>query len=213
MFVETTAIDGLRFEDNYVTGTLDDRYLTVVASDGPGMSDVVTHAADFTYSNYGIHVGQTDRLTFFGDMSRVITGTFVDCRAGSPTLHEAVTLTFPPDPRKRLHISRGIAHTFDGLADIVTRDEPVWFLSANNPDYTIANDVINVRRTERLANFPQVRVNEHPIPRKAYEFMLEVQHTSLRSLRRYPTRFPITIDGVRRYVSLYPRRSTRGEPA
>jgi dTDP-4-dehydrorhamnose 3,5-epimerase len=200
-----TIIDDLRMEENLYTQTLADSYLTVVASEGPGMSDVVTHDASFTYATYGVHIGQTDRLTFFGDMSRTITGHFVDCRAGSPTLHQHVKMTFRPDPRRRLHIGRGIAHTFDGLEDIVTRDEPEWFLATGNPDYRIANDVINVDRLWDLADFPAVRVNDYPIPRAAYEFMLKVQHTTLREVRRYPTRFPMIIDGERRYVVLYPK--------
>lgn len=205
--VDTTEIDGLRFEPNLYTGAPDDSYFTVVASEGPGISDVVTHGPDFAYQHYGIHVAQTDRLTFFGDPGKTITGYFVDCRAGSPTLHRQVVLEFSPDPRRLLYIDRGIAHTFDGLENVTTRDEPEWYLSAGNPDYNIANDVVNVARDIAPADFPTVQVNKYPIPRRAYEFMLMVQHESMREMRRYPSRFPMMIDGEQRYVSLRPKQT------
>jgi len=201
----TTAIDGLHFEKNLYTVSQDETFYTVVASDGPGIADVVTHSPSFSYQHYGIHVAQTDRLTFFGDPGQKITGYFVDCREGSPTLHQQVVVEFHPTPTSTLHISRGVAHTFDGLENVVTRDEPVWFLSADNPDYNIANDVVNVERDAGLGDFPTVRVNTYPIPRRAYEFMLNVQHVSLAEMKRYPSRFQMEIDGERRYVSLRPK--------
>lgn len=202
-----TEIEGLRFERNIFTNSPDESYFTVLASEGPGISDVVTHGPNFGYNHYGIHVAQTDRLTFLGDPTQKITGHFVDCRKGSPTLHHALVLEYFPDPKRRLHIDRGIAHTFDGLQNIVTRDEPEWFLSSNNPDYNIANDVVNVARDVPITEFPVVQVNEFPIPRQAYEFMLGVQHVSMKEMRRYPTRFPMIIDGKKRYVSLRPKET------
>ena len=53
-------------------------------SEGPGITDYVTHQADFEYSTFGIHVGQDDRLTFFGS-GQWIRAHLIDCRAGSPT--------------------------------------------------------------------------------------------------------------------------------
>jgi hypothetical protein len=209
--LDITPIDGLYIESNLYTASDDGTYYTIIASEGPGVTDVVTHGPEFKYRHYGIHVAQTDRLTFFGDMKRTIAGHFVDCRAGSATLHKYVMLEFAPDPTRKLYIGRGIAHTFDGLEDIVTRDEPEWFISRGNPDYNIANDVINVPRDTDLDEFPSVQINEFPIPRKAYEFMLKVQHFSMAELHRYPSRFPITIGGRKRYVSLRPKAHQKGK--
>lgn len=207
MQVEETGIEGLHFAENLYTASPDGSYFTVVASEGPGISDVVTHGPDFQYNHYGIHVAQTDRLTFLGDPDQEITGYFVDCRKDSPTRRKQIVLRFSPDPRRMLHIGRGIAHTFDGLQNVVTRDEPQWFLSVDNMDYNIANDVVNVSRHTAPEDFPLVQVNEFPIPRQAYEFMLRVQHISLRQMRRYPTRFPIVLNGRKRFVSLRPKHS------
>ncbi|WP_331734438.1 MULTISPECIES: hypothetical protein [unclassified Streptomyces] len=203
--IQETEISGLRLERNLYTSSPDRQFYSVVASDGPGISDVVTHSPTFSYTQYGIHVAQVDRLTFFGNPDKKVTGHFVDCREGSPTLHRKVTLELRPDPTVLVHIDRGVAHTFDGLENITTRDEPVWYLSADNPHYNIANDVVNIDRSEPLENFPVVRVNEYPIPRQAYEFMLKVQHVTLMEMRRYPSRFQMDIDGEKRYVSLIPK--------
>lgn len=78
-------------------------------------------------------------------------------------------------------------------------------MSAGNKDYNIANDVINVKRDTPLDDFPVVTINEFPIPRKAYEFVLELQHLTMVELQHYPTRIPITINGEKRYVNLKPK--------
>ncbi|GGJ49271.1 dTDP-4-dehydrorhamnose 3,5-epimerase family protein [Pseudomonas avellanae] len=93
-----------------------------MSSPGPLISDFVTHEKDFHYSTYGIHVGQDDRLTFMGDSRTQIDVFFVDCREGSATLHQIVRLRFKPSLERRLVIPRGVAHTFDNLEGIVTRD-------------------------------------------------------------------------------------------
>ncbi|OZC94890.1 dTDP-4-dehydrorhamnose 3,5-epimerase [Rhodococcus sp. 06-235-1A] len=204
-FESIGGIEGLGFFDNYFHESADGTLTTTIASEGPGISDVVTHSPDFSYNHYGIHVAQSDRLTFFGPLDQKITGYFVDCRLGSPTLHKFVKIVYSPDPRRRLHIDRGIAHTFDGLENVVTRDEPLWFLSRNNPDYNIANDVVNVGRDVSPEDFPSIQPNQYPIPRAAYEFMLMLQHHSMKSMQRYPTRFPVTLNGERRYVNLRPK--------
>jgi hypothetical protein len=203
--IQMTEIEGLHFETNLYTTSTDNGIYNVIASSGPGITDLVTHSPNFYYLHYGIHVGQVDRLTFFGEPNQRITGYFVDCRKDSPTLHKQVVLEFYPDPSKKLYIDRGIAHTFDGLENILTRDEPIWYMSIGNKDYNIANDVINVKRDTPLDRFPVVTTNEFPIPRKAYEFVLELQHLTMIELQHYPNRVPITINGEKRYVNLKPK--------
>ncbi|GAA4660854.1 dTDP-4-dehydrorhamnose 3,5-epimerase family protein [Bartonella pachyuromydis] len=96
-----------------------------MSSEGPLISDFVTHESSFNYSTYGIHIGQDDRLTFMGDNGKYIHGHFVDCREGSPTLHHHVAIAFAPSVYRRLIVPRGVAHTFDNIERIVTRDEPI----------------------------------------------------------------------------------------
>lgn len=207
----SASIQGLHFADILHTTSSHGAYVTVICSFGPGVSDLVTHSPEFGYKHYGIHVGQTDRLTFFGDPGQRITEYFVDCRKGSPTAHNEERFTFNPDPKQVLNIPRGVAHTFDGLENVLTRDEPVWYLSQDNPGYSITNDVINVGRSTPAEDFPLISVNEHPIPREAYDFMLDVQHETLSDMKRYPSRFPITLKGEKYYVSLKPKGASNLE--
>lgn len=204
--IKKTAIEGLHFEKNLYTHSNDKKYFHVISSLGPGISDFVTHSDQFHYNHYGIHIAQVDRLTFFGDRNQKITGYFVDCRKDSPTLHKQVICEFYPDPTTMLYIDRGIAHTFDGLENVLTRDEPIWYLSTGNIHYNMANDVVNVERDKPLKDFPAVEVNKYPIPRAAYEFTLKVQQYKMEDLQEFPNRFQLFLDGEKRYITLKPKK-------
>ncbi|MBB6449718.1 dTDP-4-dehydrorhamnose 3,5-epimerase [Geomicrobium halophilum] len=205
--IEKTDIIGLHFEKNLSIGNK--FYTHVIASSGPGISDFVTHSDAFHYTQYGIHIAQVDRLTFFGDPNQIITGHFVDCREGSPTLHKYVSIDYYPDPTKKLNIDRGIAHTFDGLENVLTRDEPIWYMSVGNSDYNMESDVINVPRELELNEFPEVTINKYPIPREAYEFVLGIQHKNMTELQEYPNRVLVNIDGEKRYVTITPKKGDK----
>ena len=195
------GIEGLRFEEN-VCRAIDEGAgwfsSKVASSPGPMVSDFVTHGEEFEYSTLGIHIGQDDRLTFFGDDSRQITGEFVDCREGSPTLHERVTATFAASPRRRLVIPRGVAHTFDNLQGIVTRDEPVWHASDDNPHWNVNNDLVSILR--EAPEFPVVTVNEHRMPDELHLYLTRLSQEVLGDPKAYSTRFRLKIGGVERYV-------------
>jgi dTDP-4-dehydrorhamnose 3,5-epimerase len=208
--IQKSEIDGLHFEENLFSGSKEQGFINAIASSGPGITDLVTHSPDFFYLHYGIHIAQVDRLTFFGPLNKKITGYFVDCRKNSETLHKQVILEFYPDPTKKLYIDRGIAHTFDGLDNVLTRDEPLWYMTTGNLDYNMANDVVNVSRNTKLSEFPVVEINKYPIPRKAYEFILDIQHITLGELQHYPNRLKLKIDGETRYVNLKPKTEKKG---
>jgi dTDP-4-dehydrorhamnose 3,5-epimerase-like enzyme len=195
------GIEGLRFAENSAValdvdpGWFD---LKVRSSPGPLVSDFVTHGPEFAYSTSGIHIGQDDRLTFFGDPDRIIDGYFTDCRAGSPTLHKHVHARFHASAFRRLIIERGIAHTFDGLAGIVTRDEPVWYSSENNPHWNVNNDLVSVLRDAEAP--PVVEVNQHRLPDSLHEYMTRLSQAVLGEPRAYSTRFLLRIAGKEQYV-------------
>jgi len=195
------SIHGLEFLENLVTplGDLGSWFsLKVCSSPGPLVSDFVTHGPEFEYSTLGIHVGQDDRLTFFGPSDALITGHFVDCRAETATPHLAVTYTFHASARRRLVIPRGVAHTFDGLAGIVTRDEPVWYSGENNPHWNVNNDLISILRT--ASDFPTIPTNEFKLSEELHVYMTRLSQAVLDSPRAYSTRFKLTIDGEEKYV-------------
>ena len=198
---EKLSIPGLEFQENLVTslgGPQPWFFLKVCSSPGPLVSDFVTHGPQFEYSTFGIHVGQDDRLTFFGKPDSLITGHFVDCRAGTTTPHMAVSYTFHASARRRLIIPRGVAHTFDGLAGIVTRDEPVWYSGENNPHWNVNNDLISILRT--ASDFPTIPTNEFKLPEELHLYMTRLSQAVLDSPRAYSSRFKLTIDGEDKYV-------------
>lgn len=198
---EKLSIPGLEFRENLITplgGSQSWFSLKVCSSPGPLVSDFVTHGPEFEYSTFGIHVGQDDRLTFFGPSESLITGHFVDCRAETTTPHLAVSYTFHASARRRLIIPRGVAHTFDDLAGIVTRDEPVWYSGENNPHWNVNNDLISILRT--ASEFPTVPTNEFKLSEDLHVYMTRLSQAVLDSPRAYSTRFNLTIDGEEKYV-------------
>lgn len=73
---------------------------------------VVRQPGHFTeYSIWGIHLATDDELTFVqkGDDKPIVVRC-LDCRRGSPTLHNYLEIETNPDTRKRLVIPRGVAH-------------------------------------------------------------------------------------------------------
>lgn len=172
--------------------------LKIGSSAGPLVSDFVTHGPEFAYSTSGIHIGQDDRLTFFGAPDQMIDGHFIDCRAGSPTLHKRVHARFHASPARRLIIERGIAHTFDGLAGIVTRDEPLWYSAENNPHWNVNNDLVSVLRDAEAP--PVVEVNPHRLPDSLHEYMTRLSQAVLGEPKAYSTRFKLRIAGAEQYV-------------
>jgi dTDP-4-dehydrorhamnose 3,5-epimerase-like enzyme len=194
-------LPGLRFTKNVVRklseGT-DWFSAKVSSSPGPLVSDFVTHGPTFEYSTFGIHIGQDDRLTFFGNLNRTITGHFIDCREDSPSLHQAFSYTFSPSEYRRLVIPRGVAHTFDGLAGIVTRDEPVWYASEDNPHWNVNNDLISILRSSK--DFPSVSVCQYRFSDDLHNFMTRLSQSVLSNPKAYSTRFKLRIAGEDQYV-------------
>jgi dTDP-4-dehydrorhamnose 3,5-epimerase-like enzyme len=203
--VAKTNIVGLHWETNNYEYDGDLCLFIVSSSSDSEMVDLVTHDAGFKYGHYGIHVGQIDRLTFFGSPDQVIVGRFVDCRRDSPTLHKTECFKFNPNPKRKLIIERGIAHTFENLGHVVTRDEPIWYVAEKNPDYNLANDVINFPLNSKESEYPVVTPNNLPIPAQCYQFTLARQQETFRTtVPSYPTRLKVNLDGIERYVVVTP---------
>ncbi|VVP79728.1 dTDP-4-dehydrorhamnose 3,5-epimerase family protein [Pseudomonas fluorescens] len=203
------SISGLKFEANQSLNIPCGASLfnhKLISSAGPMISDFVTHEANFNYSTYGIHVGQDDRLTFMGGDRRRIEGYFVDCREESPTLHQIVRLRFNTSLKRHLVIPSGVAHTFDNLEHVVTRDEPVWYSDTNNSAWSIDNDLVSVSRDTRLEDFPVVRPNKLRLPNEAHTFLSKISQSLLENPKAYLARFAVSIAGTETYVMLEPKQ-------
>ncbi|MET9607011.1 hypothetical protein ABZZ17_18320 [Streptomyces sp. NPDC006512] len=170
-------------------------------SNGPGITDYVTHEKDFTYSSYGIHVGQDDRLTFFGEGQR-ITVHLIDCREDSPQLGDEITIEMAVSPHRVLIIPKGVAHTLDGLGGVVTRDEPVWYAD-QNPDWEPDNDLVSFLRSSSRA--PVVRTNRHELPVAAHLLLSRMsQQTNSQDQGAYAARYRVSIGGSTTYATIRP---------
>jgi hypothetical protein len=211
--IATTPIDGLFWESNSVSVAADGAFAIVSDSPGPHVADLVTHEPNFTYHHYGIHVGQIDRLTFFGDERRTIRGDFIDCRRGSPTTRLRHTMLFAPSHAKKLVIACGIAHTFSDIEHVVTRDEPIWRLTDHNPAYNLGNDVLNFPIGAGDDDIPLVTPNQLPIPDFCYRFVLDHQHAAYREQTPiYGMRYRVTLDGEERFVIVKLRKHQNERP-
>lgn len=187
----TFSIIGLEFQKNTFLINNEKGPVGVsklASSEGPLISDFVTHQAHFAYDTYGIHVGQDDRLTFFGGHGQTILGHFVDCRKDSETLGAQLTVEYNPSYKRRLVIPRGVAHTFDHLDFIVTRDEPVWYTDFHNPDWDINNDLISIPRALEGYEIPKIKVNPYKLPFEGHVLFSKIQQELLQQPKRYAKR-------------------------
>ncbi|MFJ8489565.1 hypothetical protein ACIRBZ_14540 [Streptomyces sp. NPDC094038] len=196
-------LPGVRLESTNVTEGDGTGGLVRVAriSTGPGITDFVTHEQEFTYSTYGIHVGQDDRLTFFGEGQR-ISVHLIDCRDDSARTGEEITIELAVSPYRVLIIPKGVAHTLDGLGGVVTRDEPVWYADTN-PHWEPDNDLVSFPRTSDTV--PVVQTNRHLLPVPAHLLMSRMsQRTNARSHNAYAARYRVSIGGETTYATVRP---------
>ena len=170
-------------------------------SEGPGIADYVTHEQDFQYSTFGIHVGQDDRLTFFG-YGQQIRIHLIDCREDSTTFGWQVGATARASSERVLVIPRGVAHTFDNLAGVTTRDEPIWYAD-QNPDWNPDNDLISFSRRGDTA--PAPRVNSSRLPVMAHLLLSRMSQKTNEAVRgAYASRYLTRIRGEGQYVMIRP---------
>ncbi|WP_266171127.1 hypothetical protein [Dyella subtropica] len=149
-----------------------------------------------------LHVGQVDRLTFFGPADTLIRAFFVDCRRGSPTLHQRVDLTLHPDPRFHLVIERGIGHLLYNKSSVTVRNETLWYAALDNPDYDLSNDSMNFRVDDDPANWPVVDVNDLPLPDAVLQYVLSTQQRALIEQGEFSERAArVMLGGARSVVS------------
>lgn len=207
-------IEGLQFERNLVRsieGPGGWFTTKLLSSEGPLVSDFVTHEIGFTYNTYGIHVGQVDRLTFMGPTDRLIMGHFVDCRAHSPTLHHKVSVSYRPSLLRRLVVPMGVAHTFDNLAEIVTRDEPIWYADFDNIDWDVNNDLVSIPRDSGDETYPVVRINGYRMPDEAHRFVSRLSQSLLETPTAYASRHLLRVGSEDMYVMFQAKSWTDNE--
>ena len=185
-------ISGVKFEPNicYESANISNDIFVrkLITSPGPYISDYVTHQNDFKYTTLGIHVGQTDRLTFMGGEGKNIVGHLIDCRKDSSTYGTRIKIEYKTSMYRKLIIPMGVAHSFENLQHVITRDEPIWYSSFHNPDWDISNDLISIPLDIEYKNLPRIEVNKFLLPIEGHIFFSQLQQDNLRTAKRYALR-------------------------
>ncbi len=210
-----SPIEGLEWRENLVAQAPKNdsgSHYYIIANTSSGISDVLFYPQDAQPVWFGLHVGQDDLLTFFGDPNIRILGQFVDCREGSRTLHRRVTLAFSPDPTRHLFIQRGIAHTFTGMANVTVRTESVYHMPEEgaSPDrssyYELSSDSTMFRGDDDPSTFPIVRPNPLPLPDAALSFILHRQQEVVRKRKELVPFSNVTVlNGKEQRIRMAPK--------
>lgn len=182
----------------------------VKISSGSGVTDYVTHETDFSYSTYGIHIGQDDRLTFLG-IDQMVEVLLIDCRDDSATLGREVHVSMRVSPDRMIVIPKGVAHTLDGLDGVVTRDEPVWY-SGDTPDWHIDNDLVSFPISSQ--QHPVVATCDQPLPQEASLLISRMsQLINATTHAAYLSRFNVKFKDGDQYVLIRPDWASKGTGA
>jgi len=190
--LEETEIEGLRWEANahFKTGTTN---RIVLPSEGGLFTTIVWHGdspSSSEYPHFAIHFAGDDRLTFINGQG--IVGTFVDCRKDSSTLHRQLQLDWDGDPDRRLVVPAGVAHWFQNLTGVVTRNEPVLRWDPEpDPLFSRGVDVYNVDLEEEADRFPIIRPHRYELPPSYHEDFARQNRRWAKELRYFPTRIQI----------------------
>jgi dTDP-4-dehydrorhamnose 3,5-epimerase-like enzyme len=212
------SILGLEWTDSWRVENGLDSYVVPFARLRP--AQVVFHGEDeFSYRQFGVHLGQDDVLTFLGPSQKTILGHFIDCRKGSPTHGERQTLRFTPSSSRSLRIPRGVGHDFEGLETIYTLNtydlylpSPTEWLSS---DWDPRGDVINVPSDVLPDAVPELVPNGHRAGGKWYSMVALQQKVMIPLLsHEYPVTRDVEFDsGESHRIALLKRarRDTRPE--
>jgi hypothetical protein len=137
----------------------------VISDTGGVVGHFVTHGPHFNYGAYiGLHLGQVDRLTFISSHRQTLFGRFIDCRIDSPTLGRRVSVTFDATPSRKLSIPMGVAHTFDNIQNVVTRNDLQLYSSSNNL-WRFEDDLVSMPASIAPDEIVPIAVNSLPLPK------------------------------------------------
>lgn len=190
-------IVGLRWEERQrLDNGGNDSFVVPVPTTRP--INLVYHGESrFDYGHYGIHLGQEDRLTFLGKSSQVIRAFFVDCREGSPTLHQRFVAEFSPHSGRVLCIPPGIAHAFDGLENVYTINEYRLFLPdpdlwlSGKSQWNFESDVINLPMDVKDEDLPSFVANSCDASDEMYRLVANQQKRAVPNIQHH---YPFTED-------------------
>lgn len=84
----------------------------------------MVHSPHFAYEEYALHLGQYDRLSFYGKAdAEPVAVHLYDCRENSPEYDRKLEIDVPADGSCVLAIPPGYAHWFERLGSVTTRND------------------------------------------------------------------------------------------
>ena len=203
-------IDGLEWRENWRVENGPDSF--VVPFPRLRSAQLVFHGtSEFSYNQYGVHLGQDDVLTFLGKSTQTISGHFIDCRQGSPTFGQRDDIEFTPSSGRSLVIPRGVGHDFTGLENVFTLNTYELYLPAPDDwassDWKPRGDVINVPSDVTPEKLPSFVPNPLPAGDRWYQLVALQQAVMIPLLsHEYPITKDISFeDGTESRVALLKR--------
>lgn len=210
-------IDGLQWRDNWRVENGPDSYVVPFPRLRP--AQLVYHGtSEFSYQQYGVHLGQDDILTFLGPSTQVVKGHFLDCRSDSPTFGQRDDFEFSPTSARALVIPRGVGHDFDGLENVFTLNTYELYLPAPDDwvdsDWRPKGDVINVPSDVDADSVPALVPNSFPAGDRWYQLVGLQQRVMIPLLsHEYPVTKDVEFeDGQSHRVALLKRATSTPRP-
>lgn len=175
------GIAGLHFTANVVESIEAGTRTRVLSNTGYIVGHLVTHAPTFTYGpTIGYHIGQVDQLTFLSFPCRQLCAEFIDCRANSPSLRRHVIVRFSTSATRKLVIPAGVAHTFHGIGEVLTRNDLLLFSSTESDIWRVEDDLTSIPIDLPLHKISLVTVNSLLLPRQVALFFYRLQSAQMR---------------------------------
>lgn len=168
------GVKGLSFCRNrlYKDGKSSDD-VRIHSNKGNIVNHYVTHHQSFINNRFGAHKCQLDRLTFFSTEQKSVLGRFIDCRINSKTYGKFIEISIPCNPDIQLEIPPGIAHSFDNIHNVVTRNDMTTYvspsISANDlfeDDVFVCSNKFNDIK-EVLSSLPKINPGTLELPPEA----------------------------------------------
>jgi dTDP-4-dehydrorhamnose 3,5-epimerase-like enzyme len=209
MFKDISHIKGLKWEKRWRANNGGES-TWVIPFPTTKPANIVFHSSKhFDYGQYGIHIGQEDRLTFLGNSTLQIFASFIDCRKNSDTFGERFSLHFFPSSEKTLIIPPGVAHSFNGLENIFTINSYEIFLPNpeelynNSHDWNLTSDILNIPIDIHNSDLPKIIPNKMLSSNRFYNILRDQQIENISKINYlHPVSYRFKENGILKKITI-----------
>lgn len=179
------GILGLKFLPNELDQDPKSGWTKILSNTGYIVGHFVTHGPSFSYGKQiGLHVGQVDQLTFISTEPKNIVGTFIDFRHDSSTFGIRAKIEYSTSVMRKLIVPCGVAHTFSGIENVVTRNDLIIHSSSENSLWKIEDDLVGFPIDTDPTEADAIHVNTSVLPQGAAKVFYQLQSNVMRGGRR-----------------------------